>query len=62
MKILRPLKAIRARCLECCAGQAHEVRLCPAKECPLWHYRMGHKPKPEDYNGETIELVNSLPH
>jgi hypothetical protein len=35
------LKLIRAYCLWCCAGQRHEVRLCPAASCPLWEYRFG---------------------
>lgn len=34
-------KAIRLKCLDCCAGQAAEVRKCPAVDCPLWRYRMG---------------------
>lgn len=45
MKVLRPLKAIRAKCLDCCAGQALEVRLCPIEKCPLYAYRLGHRPK-----------------
>ena len=44
MKNATPLRAIRLKCLDCCAGQAREVRLCPAKDCPLWNYRSGHKP------------------
>lgn len=34
-------KAIRLKCLDCCAGQSAEVRRCPATNCPLWRYRMG---------------------
>ena len=41
MKLLRPLKAIRVKCLDCCCGQIVEVRLCNAKDCTLWPYRMG---------------------
>lgn len=44
-KILTPLKAIRAKCLECSCGQAKEVRLCILKDCPLYPYRMGKRPK-----------------
>ena len=36
-----PLKAIRAKCLDCCCGQASEVKNCPSKRCPLWEYRFG---------------------
>lgn len=34
-------KAIRLKCLDCCADQSAEVRKCPAEHCPLWRYRMG---------------------
>lgn len=39
-----PLKVIRAKCLDCCAGSAHEVRLCPATKCPAWYHRFGRPP------------------
>ena len=37
-------KAIRAYCLDCCGDSANEVKLCPAKECPLWDFRFGKNP------------------
>lgn len=40
-----PIRAIRAKCIDCCAGQKLEVRLCRAVKCPLYEYRMGHRPK-----------------
>lgn len=39
-----PLKAIREKCLDCCAGQTSEVKYCPAEDCPLWPFRMGKNP------------------
>ena len=48
IKRLTPVKAIRQKCLECCAGQVNEVRLCNIKTCALHPYRMGHRPK-DDY-------------
>lgn len=39
-----PLKAIRAKCLDCTCGQNNEIRECPATECPLYEFRMGHRP------------------
>lgn len=39
------LKAIRAKCLDCSGDMPKEVRECPIEDCPLWAYRMGHKPK-----------------
>src|SRR5262245_43989997 len=39
-----PLKAIREKCLDCCCGNASEVRKCVAIDCPLWPYRMSTNP------------------
>jgi hypothetical protein len=43
-KPMSPLKALRARCLDCCAGSANEVRLCTAVSCPAWPFRLGSSP------------------
>jgi len=43
-----PLKAVRRHCLSCCGGSSNEVKLCPAKSCPLWPFRHGHRPNAED--------------
>ena len=51
MKPTTPMKAIRLKCLDCCAGQLLEINKCDFKNCPLWKYRTGHRPKdaiPED--------------
>ena len=40
-----PLKAIRQKCLDCCAGQVAEIRRCELKNCPLFPYRFGKRPK-----------------
>jgi hypothetical protein len=39
-----PLKALRARCLDCCCGIAAEVRKCVSAKCPSWPFRMGVNP------------------
>ena len=44
-KILTPLKAIRAKCLDCCCGNKKEVRECTLEKCTLHPYRMGKRPK-----------------
>ena len=44
-KVLTPIKAIRAKCLDCCCGQKKEVKLCPSTSCPIYPYRMGHRPR-----------------
>ena len=42
---MTPMKAIRAKCLDCCAGQVAEIRRCELKNCPLFPYRFGKRPK-----------------
>lgn len=39
-----PVKAIRAKCLDCCCGSELEVKLCPCEDCPLHPYRFGKNP------------------
>lgn len=43
-KIVSPIKAIRAKCLDCCCDQANEVKLCPSESCPLHPFRFGKNP------------------
>lgn len=33
--------AVRAKCLDCCAGQPSEVAACAIRTCPLHPYRFG---------------------
>ena len=44
VKNLTPIKAIRAKCLECSNHQPKEVRECYIPECPIYPYRMGTNP------------------
>jgi hypothetical protein len=39
-----PIKAIRAKCVECSGGSMTEARLCHLTHCPLWAFRMGSNP------------------
>ncbi len=39
-----PVKAIRAKCLDCCCDSANEVKLCPVQTCPLYPFRFGKNP------------------
>ena len=50
--MLTPIKAIRAKCLDCMCDQAAEVRLCPCEDCPLYPYRMGHNPNRKGVGGK----------
>jgi hypothetical protein len=44
MKRRTPIQAIRAKCLDCTCNQPREVRECRILTCPLWPYRLGHRP------------------
>jgi len=45
MTILRPLKAIRAKCLDCTCGSRNAVKDCTTTTCSLWPYRLGKRPE-----------------
>lgn len=45
VKVLPPLKAIRAKCKECSGGELKQVRECPVTACWIWPYRMGRRPQ-----------------
>lgn len=53
-KRLTPIKAIRAKCLDCCCGNPYEVKECPLEKCALHPYRMGKNPNIRD-SGWTEE-------
>ena len=44
-EIKTPIKAIRAKCLDCSGWSSHEVDLCVIPDCPLFPYRTGKHPK-----------------
>lgn len=54
-----PMKAIRAKCIDCCAGSSHEVEKCGAVKCPLYPYRQGKNPniKPRQLSEEQKQAV-----
>jgi hypothetical protein len=54
---LSPMEAIRVKCLDCCAGSPHEVRLCVAMACPSWPFRMGRSPWREKPSEERLEAM-----
>ena len=43
-KVLRPLLAIRKKCLDCSGDSSKGVRYCPCCDCTLWFYRFGKRP------------------
>ena len=53
-------KAIRLKCIDCCAGNMAEVRRCPAIECPLWRYRMGKEIRDNDTFEENTSFSDEI--
>ena len=47
-ELASPLKAVRSHCLMCCGYDRGEVRKCEARDCWLWPYRKGTRPKGEE--------------
>ena len=56
MTLLTPMKAIRAKCLDCCCGQVKAVKECQIETCRLWPYRMGKRPR-KDNKTPAISIV-----
>ncbi len=53
-------KAIRLKCIDCCAGNMAEVRKCPVTNCPLWRYRMGKEIRDEETLSENLEICDTF--
>lgn len=51
-----PLKAIRAKCLDCCCMSANEVKLCTFESCALYPFRLGKNPyrKKKEYTEDEL--------
>lgn len=57
---MTPLQAIRKKCLDCCCGQANEVRLCVCKDdCTLWQFRFGHNPARKGVSGAGNKNISN---
>lgn len=56
---MTPIKAIRAKCLDCCGGSAYEVRLCPMTTCSLYIFRFGVNPNKQTSRTQSqLEALN----
>ncbi len=54
MKKITPIKAIRAKCIDCCGGSVYGPKYCTISSCPLYVYRLGHRPKDDNlYSPDT---------
>ena len=57
---MSPIKAIRARCVNCCGGSTQEVRFCTAASCPAWPFRMGKSPWRTPPSEARLEHLRTL--
>lgn len=59
--MLTPIKAIRAKCLDCCCGSMKEVELCPCPGCSLRPFRFGKNPyrTPRTYTQEQKSALKA---
>lgn len=55
-----PLRAIRAKCIDCCCGNTNEVRDCTITECPLYEFRNGHNPNRKGMGNKSPSQVGLL--
>ncbi|GAG61678.1 unnamed protein product [marine sediment metagenome] len=53
-RLLSPLKAIRANCLDCSGGSQGEVDKCVIPDCPLFPYRFGKRPETAKKRGKEM--------
>lgn len=58
---MTPMKAIRAKCLDCCCGSAYEVKACPCSDCSLYPFRLGKNPyrKAREYSEEELAALKA---
>lgn len=45
MKKITPLRAIKIYCIDCMGGNARYVKECTSRDCALYGFRQGRKPK-----------------
>ena len=60
MKAVRPLKAIRFKCLDCSGWNAAEVERCAHTDCILYPLRFGKKPTTVTYSKMGIAEYRSV--
>ena len=54
-------KAIRQKCLECCCGNAAEVRRCHITDCTLWSWRLGRSSRARLSTSKNDRLSSERP-
>ena len=56
---ITPVRAIRAKCLDCSNGVYAEATNCVVSQCPLYPYRKGKKPTAEELEGYVKSLATA---
>ena len=59
--MVTPLKAIRAKCLDCSNNQPSEVRHCVIPGCALYALRFGRNPNRKGIGGKRAFAREKLP-
>jgi hypothetical protein len=59
VKSLTPIKAIRARCVDCSAGEFSRVTDCTVPKCALYPYRHGCRPEPRPDIKTPIKTIRA---
>lgn len=52
--VLRPMRAIREKCMDCCCGQVAMLRDCRITGCAIWPYRRGRNPNRKGKPGTAM--------
>ena len=58
---MTPLKAIRAKCLDCCCDSSNEVRSCTVEKCPLYPFRFGKNPNRAGIGNHNAPFSSQIP-
>ena len=59
-RILTPIKAIRAKCMDCMCDSHVEIKLCPITDCSLYPYRFGTNPNiKREYTEEQKQAMTA---
>lgn len=57
---ITPMKAIRHKCLDCCAESSIAVKTCPVIQCSLWKFRLGIHPFTEKNSKNPLLEPNNF--
>jgi len=53
---MRPMKSVRAFCLDCMGGSPKNVEGCEDSGCALWHLRFGRSAEASARRGKSVDI------